>query len=312
MVALTWYFQSTGETVANEGPWELRWSLRLFQWVSGIIKISLNIYWVFLKPPSVDFLWSNIDPVYSDGIWFCCREARQYQWEKDFSCWGCRIAWRHRVFLWSNYEGHQSYTFSKSTLGARTINKEFILIRGSIHDTVIFLSTVPDRNRFQWALFDWRFRYLKLILTGVFNVESFRNICLSQSTMWLKRKSEAPETEREQRTCLLFFSHQITEKQISKAGRRPHLCSFQRQTLIETWGGDDHAFSGWWTERVCSHSLHWWIQSASSPPFFFPGRLIKPTLEADFFSHCQQMPACICISTLPLKRHPGFFTATLH
>lgn len=48
------------------------------------------------------------------------------------------------------------------------------------------------------------------------------------------------------------------------------------------------------------------------PPFFFPGRLIKPTLEADFFSHCQQMPACICISTLPLKRHPGFFTATLH
>ncbi len=40
---------------------------------------------------------------------------------------------------------------------------------------------------------------------------------------------------------------------------------------------------------------------------FFPGRLIKPTLETDFF-HCQQMPACICLRTLPLKRHPGFFT----
>lgn len=137
------------------------------------------------------------------------------------------------------------------------------------------------------------------------------SVCPRAQCDWNARAK--PQRQKENREHVsFFFSHQITEKQISKAGRRPHLCSFQRQTLIETWGGDDHAFSGWWTERVCSHSLHWWIQSASSPPFFFPGRLIKPTLEADFFSHCQQMPACICISTLPLKRHPGFFTATLH
>lgn len=225
MVALTWYFQSTGETIAKAGPWELRWSLRLFQWVPGIIKISLNIYWILLKPPSVHVLWSNIDPVYFDGICFCCGEARQYQWRKVCSCWGCRIAWRHGVFLWSNYEGHQSYTFSNSTLEAPTINKESILIRSSIHETVIFRSTVPNRNRFQWALFDWRFRHLKLILTGVFNVETFRNICLSQSTMWLKRKSEAPGTEREQRACRLFFLRTRSLKSRSVKLVGAHICA---------------------------------------------------------------------------------------
>lgn len=46
-------------------------------------------------------------------------------------------------------------------------------------------------------------------------------------------------------------------------------------------------------------------------PLFSQDGSSSQTLEADFF-HCQQMPARICISTLPLKRQPDFCTATLY
>lgn len=108
------------------------------------------------------------------------------------------------------------------------------------------------------------------------------SVCPRAQCDWNARAK--PQRQKENREHVsFFFSHQITEKQISKAGRRPHLCSFQRQTLIETWGGDDHAFSGWWTERVCSHSLHWWIQSASSPPLFFPRTAHQANIRGWFF-----------------------------
>lgn len=87
-----------------------------------------------------------------------------------------------------------------------------------------------------------------------------------------------------------------------------HLCSFQRQTLIETWGFGEWGVFGWpcsQGDEQCVRSQLAPSKSAKSPLSPPPGWLIKPTLEADF-PHCQQMPAHICINTLHLKRQPDW------
>lgn len=57
------------------------------------------------------------------------------------------------------------------------------------------------------------------------------------------------------------------------------LCSFQRQTLIETWGRmtKGRITLSWGDEQTLV------VPVCKFTPFFPPGKLIKPTLEAVFF-----------------------------
>lgn len=129
--------------------------------------------------------------------------------------------------------------------------------------------------------------------------------------MWLKCE-KALETNR-QRACSLF-SHQITENKLGKTGGYS-FCSFRWQTLIETLGEkmtkrEIIMLPRGYELRLCvavtciSDSRLWALP-------LFP-RMAHQTNIRSWFFHCQQMPACICISTLPLKRHPDFFTVYQH
>lgn len=124
--------------------------------------------------------------------------------------------------------------------------------------------------------------------------------------MWLKHETEAPQTVREQATCVLFHTRSLKCSLVKLVG--VHLCSFQRQTLIETWGGRWPCFLGV-MNRVCAVAACTGEVCKLSP--FFPRMAHQANTRGWFFPHCQQMPACICISTLRLKRQPDFWNAAM-
>lgn len=122
------------------------------------------------------------------------------------------------------------------------------------------------------------------------------NVCLSQT--------RSPTDSDGAQHVFLFCTRSVKHSETLVGF---HLCSFQQQTLIESWG---FGGGGW----PCSRGDEWWtvcavtasnVKVCKLSPFFPPGWLIKPTLEADF-PHCQQMPAHICINTLHLKRQPDW------
>lgn len=120
------------------------------------------------------------------------------------------------------------------------------------------------------------------------------NVCLSQT--------RSPTDSDRAQHVFLFCTRSVKH---SETGGVPFvlISATNFNWVLRVLGGMT-MLSGWWVmNSVCSHSFH--RQSLQTLPFFPPGWLIKPTLEADF-PHCQQMPAHICINTLHLKRQPDW------
>lgn len=97
--------------------------------------------------------------------------------------------------------------------------------------------------------------------------------------MWLKRETEAPQTVREQATCVLFHTRSLKCSLVKLVG--VHLCSFQRQTLIETWGGRWPCFLGV-MNRVCAVAACTGEVCKLSP--FFPRMAHQANTRGWFFS----------------------------